>query len=171
VQRTRLNAVAALEEYEKQPSQDPKRLKQLLKEVIIILFHSVQPPDRVGVIRRLRLQATLIEDGEGYNIDLTRFKHKTSKFYGPCITSVSPMIVPVLKKYIEAVQWDLMGGGGGSRAGAGGGGEDAEGGGGGGGADNGRDDDQGCQWYLFHHHNDPLRPHETSAWSKVSPCN
>jgi hypothetical protein len=49
VQRTRLNAVAALEEYEKQPSQDPKRLKQLLKEVIIILFHSVQPPDRVGV--------------------------------------------------------------------------------------------------------------------------
>ena len=48
------------------------------------------------------------------------------------------------QKYIEAVQWDLMGGGGGSRAGAGGGGEGAEGGGGVGGADNGRDGDQGC---------------------------
>ena len=84
VQRTRIAACQALEEYEEQASQDPKRLKQLLKDVLVVLFHSITPPDRVGVIRRLRFGATLVEDGDGFNIDLRRFKHKTR--HTPAIT-------------------------------------------------------------------------------------
>jgi hypothetical protein len=52
VQRTRIAACQALEEYEEQASQDPKRLKQLLKDVLIVMFHSVQPPDRYNAARR-----------------------------------------------------------------------------------------------------------------------
>ena len=58
--------------------------------------HAVTPPDRVGVIRRLRVGATLVKEGTGYVIDLTKFKHKTSKFYGPVKTSVSKLITPYL---------------------------------------------------------------------------
>jgi hypothetical protein len=46
---------------------------------------------RVGVTRRLRFGATLIEDGDGYNVDLTRFKHKTSKFYGIRLSDSTPV--------------------------------------------------------------------------------
>jgi hypothetical protein len=50
VQRTRVAAVQALEAF---TGDNAAALKQLLKEVVIILFHSIVPPDRVGVVRRL----------------------------------------------------------------------------------------------------------------------
>ena len=53
-----------------------KRL-QFGEDLLIICFHTVAPPDRVGVIRRLALGATLIRKGStGWTIDLTSFKHK-----------------------------------------------------------------------------------------------
>ena len=38
--------------------------------------------DRVGVIRRLAIGDTLIQSEGEWKIDLTKFRHKTSKFYG-----------------------------------------------------------------------------------------
>jgi hypothetical protein len=87
------------------------------------------------------------------------------------------MIVPYLKRYIDAIRWDLVEGGGtsgpgrsrgaaaaGEEAGTAGedGGEDGEDG------DSGDGEGDGEGWfYLFHHSNDVCRPHETSTWSKV----
>lgn len=75
----------------------------VLRDLLVILFHSVTPPgeltalratdepladpsdlvhqsaDRVGVIRRLCLNLSLCRDGEDWVIDTTRQKHKTSK--------------------------------------------------------------------------------------------
>ena len=65
----------------------------LLRDVLIIMFHSVTPPgiretstalhhpfltmrramsDRVGVIRRLRLNLSLVRSGEDWIIDTTK---------------------------------------------------------------------------------------------------
>jgi len=41
--------------------------------------------DRVGVIRRLAIGDTLIQAEGEWKIDLTKFRHKTSKFYGVCV--------------------------------------------------------------------------------------
>ena len=99
VQRAR---VKAIEEYNKLPKATPpaKRIKQL-NDLLCLLFHSLQPPDRVGcvhhlqrpilpfrrracpdrrVIRRLRFGTTLCKERDGsWVVDLTRFRHKTSK--------------------------------------------------------------------------------------------
>jgi len=54
------------------------------------------PPDRVGVIRQLQYDKTLVEDDDTgeYLIDLrdSRGLHKTSKFFGPTVTRI-PMRV------------------------------------------------------------------------------
>lgn len=75
----------------------------ILRDLLVILFHSVTPPgestalrpmesfadqwlrlpiaDRVGVIRRLCLNLSLCRDGADWVIDTTRQKHKTSKVH------------------------------------------------------------------------------------------
>jgi hypothetical protein len=62
------------------------RTKQLIcvSEALVICLLTIHPPDRCGVIRRLCVDETLKrrEDGTGFYIDLTKFKHKTSRFYG-----------------------------------------------------------------------------------------
>ena len=75
----------------------------LLRDVLIMLFHTVQPPDRVGVVRKLRLGHTLKRGGKhGYILDLTAPNaHKTAKFYGPTATSISKLIVPWLHRYLD----------------------------------------------------------------------
>jgi hypothetical protein len=94
VQRTR---VKCLEAYAALPRNTPpsQRVK-FLQDVLALMFMSITPPgevprmpgrsscaqahppthraDRVGVIRRLRIGSTLCEDGDGYVIDLTRFR-------------------------------------------------------------------------------------------------
>jgi hypothetical protein len=84
-----------------------------LNDLLVLLFHSITPPDRVGVrarrgskcmvrsnadvwgaslqvIRRLKLGTTLVRNGSGsYTIDLTKMRHKTSKCT-PSITCASP---------------------------------------------------------------------------------
>ena len=75
----------------------------LLRDVLIMLFHTVQPPDRVGVVRKLRLGHTLKRGGKhGYVLDLTAPNaHKTARFYGPTATSISKLIVPWLHRYLD----------------------------------------------------------------------
>lgn len=78
----------------------------ILEDVLIICFHTVMPPDRVGVVRRLSIDETLKKraGSEHYYIDLTNFKHKTAKFYGPSMTPISEVITPFLQKFMDATQ-------------------------------------------------------------------
>ena len=83
-----------------------QRLK-LLRELLIMLFFSVQPPDRgvrrsqhthtcvirpypgliclfggrtVGIVRRLRYGQSIKPNGDGYDLDLSKMRFKNSKF-------------------------------------------------------------------------------------------
>ena len=50
-------------------------------------------PDRVGVVRLLRLGGSLKREGDGFVLDLTAMKlHKTSRFHGPSITTISNLL-------------------------------------------------------------------------------
>jgi|EP00966_Prymnesium_polylepis_P132042 hypothetical protein len=39
--------------------------------------------DRVGIVRKLRLNQTLKRSGDGFTLDMTSARYKTSRFYGP----------------------------------------------------------------------------------------
>jgi hypothetical protein len=69
----------------------PARKLQALKEWLIICLHTVQPPDRVGVTRKLRLNVTLKKEGGSYTLDMTQARYKTSRF---CALPSTPLHVP-----------------------------------------------------------------------------
>ena len=81
----------------------PARKLQALKEWLVISLHTVQPPDRVGVVRKLRLGVTLKKEGGSYTLDMTQARYKTSRFYGPSITSMSALLTEPLDAYLSAV--------------------------------------------------------------------
>ena len=78
----------------------------LLTDALVINLFTVMPPDRCSVIRLLSVMDTLKQekDNDNYYIDLTRFKHKTAKFYGPSMTPISPLITPLLKRFLGETQ-------------------------------------------------------------------
>ena len=73
------------------------------------LTDTVQPPDRVGVVRKLRLGVTLKKEGGSYTLDMTQARYKTSRFYGPSITSMSALLTEPLDAYLAAFQWETHG--------------------------------------------------------------
>ena len=105
-QDTRLEAIRRLEATTSR-TQRHERL-QLAEDALIISLYTVAPPDRVGVIRKLSWGNTLKRGGgTGFFIDLTAPRlHKTSKFYGPSMTSISKLVVPVLNSMLELQQGD-----------------------------------------------------------------
>ena len=58
----------------------------LLRDATAISLLSLVPPDRVGLVRKLRLGHTLKRREGGWRLDLTKQRdgHKTTRFYGPC---------------------------------------------------------------------------------------
>ena len=62
-----------------------------------------QPPDRVGVVRTLKLGSTLKRQPDGsYELDLREpGAHKTAAVFGAKLTTVSASITPSLDRYIE----------------------------------------------------------------------
>ena len=97
--------VKCLEAYNKLPATTTMQQKAAkLNDLLVLLFHSITPPDRyacaqadahnsrssltsslrtirsVGVVRRLRIGSTLVKQRNGsWIIDLSKFRHKTSK--------------------------------------------------------------------------------------------
>ena len=69
--------------------------KQALKEWVILALHTCAPPDRVGVLRRLRLGTTLKRSsGDGFVLDLTTARsHKTSRFQ--CAPPIRRSVLPL----------------------------------------------------------------------------
>ena len=86
-----------------------KKTAQLQRDWLIIALHTVMPPDRVGVIRKLRLGHSLKRCGDGFVLDLTSQRsHKTSKFYGPSCTTMTPLLNEPLSIYLSALQFDAV---------------------------------------------------------------
>ena len=57
------------------------------------------------MIRRLAFEDTLKKHTDGsWYIDVTAFKHKTSRFYGPSKTPISAKIQPFLEEWLESTQ-------------------------------------------------------------------
>jgi hypothetical protein len=82
------------------------RSKQLLavSQALVISLLTVMPPDRCGVVRRLAFGDTLKKRDGSYHIDLTSFKHKTSRYYGPSMTPISPRLTELLDTWLAMTQ-------------------------------------------------------------------
>ena len=113
VQQGRIKCLAAWAASARKPHAERQKL---LREVVAMLFFSVQPPDRgalhtprlpahmadvstdaapaalraVGIIRRLRFNQSVKANGDGFDMDLSHMRFKNSKFYGPC-AAASPL--------------------------------------------------------------------------------
>ena len=106
VQETRVKAIAA---YNALAIPTHKQRLTALKEAVMISFMSLLPPDRVGVVRRLRFKHTLVRRaGGGWRLDLSQRKdgHKTSKHYGPYCTALPDALTDVLNKLSDALELD-----------------------------------------------------------------
>ena len=61
------------------------------------------------MVRKLRLGVTLKKEGGSYTLDMTQARYKTSRFYGPSITSMSSLLTEPLDAYLDAFQWETAG--------------------------------------------------------------
>ena len=108
-----------------------------LRDACALSLLSLIPPDRVGCIRRLRLNHTLKRKaGGGWKMDLSKQRdgHKTSRFYGPFCASLPDALDGILDAYAAQFEFD------------------------------GPSDSDGP--YLFHPpHSKSDRPMEPSAWT------
>ena len=89
VQRVRVAAEEALSA----AKTDAEKLK-LACDVVVLRLLADQPPDRVGVVRTLKLGSTLKRKPDGsYELDLSEpGAHKTSSVFGATRTTVSASI-------------------------------------------------------------------------------
>ena len=81
---------------------DGAKLK-LVRDVTVLRLRADQPPDRVGVTRKLKLGATLKRKDDGsYELDLNDpGSHKTAAVFGVTRTTLNASITPWLDRYIR----------------------------------------------------------------------
>ena len=97
IQHVRVAAEAALAN----AKSNANKLK-LTRDVTVLRLIADQPPDRVGVVRTLKLGATLKKLDGSYELDLSEpGLHKTSAVFGATRTSINASITPWLDRYIE----------------------------------------------------------------------
>eukprot|EP00966_Prymnesium_polylepis_P123739 2861382-Prymnesium_polylepis.1 len=105
VQKARLEAVKR--------SEAKRGDLKLLRDAACLSMLSLIPPDRVGLVRKLRLGHTLKRaDGGGWRLDLSKQRdgHKTSKFYGPFAAKLPDELTPILDAYASALEMADVGG-------------------------------------------------------------
>ena len=75
-----------------------------LHDVCLLTLLTFQPPDRVGVLRKLQLGGSLIPAGDAvYKLNIaTPDAHKTAAAFGPTLTTMSRAVGVRIKAYIEA---------------------------------------------------------------------
>ena len=83
-----------------------------MRDCLVLSFLTCQPPDRVGVLRKMRFGATL-KRGEALvawllNLTERRGQHKTAKFYGPNVTTINPLIGLWIDKYVALLRFDRV---------------------------------------------------------------
>ena len=92
----RLKAVAQWKACRARDSAGLRRKAKLLQRAILVSLFTVLPPDRVGVIRTLRYDATLVQDDDlGWLVDLREHRdiHKTRWVARLPFGSCSPCII------------------------------------------------------------------------------
>ena len=77
--------VIAIQRYRQYKGGSRRKKAGLCRTALVVALHTILPVDRVGVLRRLCLDKTLVEDDLDYAIDLrgTREWGKTAKMFGP----------------------------------------------------------------------------------------
>jgi len=106
VQKARVKAMEKLGEAEWGTAAE-KRFA--LRDACALSLLSLIPPDRVGCIRKLRLNFTLKrKEGGGWKMDLSKQRdgHKTSRFYGPFAASLPDALNDVLSAYVRELEYD-----------------------------------------------------------------
>ena len=106
-QEARVKCLNALSAYK---GTDSKTKKQLLMDAIVLTIFTYGPVDRVGVIRKLRLNDTLVRGDDGsYSVDLTKAMrgHKSAKYHGGTKHKLPPPTWPLLDKLCRLTQFDL----------------------------------------------------------------
>lgn len=92
---------------------DRVQKQALLRDCLIMAFHTLQAPDRVGVVRRLRLGpggSLYKKPGEStYTVDISKMRHKTSRIYGPQISTLPLSIQPFVEAYEESLVFEPVG--------------------------------------------------------------
>ena len=83
----------------------------LLRDTTAISLLSLVPPDRVGLIRKLRFGHTLKRREGGWRLDLTKARdgHKTSRFYGPFAAALPDELTGVLNAYAAVLELEVDG--------------------------------------------------------------
>ena len=101
IQRVRVAAETALST----ATTNAKKLT-FTRDVMVLRLLADQPPDRVGIVRSLKLGTTLKRKPDGsYELDLREpGAHKTSAVFGPSCTTMNASITPCLDSYIELAQ-------------------------------------------------------------------
>ena len=103
-QEARIKAIEMWEDCEGSGSQeDAMRKAKKLRDALVIGFLTTQPPDRVGVIRKLKVYKTIRRVKGKWYIDLRDIgeTHKTSRFYGPSVQEVSHLLTDMLNEWVE----------------------------------------------------------------------
>ena len=99
VLQARVNAEAAFNAY---TGGSLTKKIALTRDVLVLRLHSDSPPDRVRVIRELKLGSTLKKTAGGYDLDLREEGlHKTSAVMGPSLTALPTSVVPWLELWIK----------------------------------------------------------------------
>ena len=104
--------VAAVKLYLAATERGKKQTLDLLRECLVLSFMTLQPPDQVGVVRRLRLGegGSLYKKKEDalYTVNLSTLKHTTSRFYGPSISSLPAAIGDWVSKYESSITFEIL---------------------------------------------------------------
>ena len=79
-----------------------------LRDVLLMALLTGQPPDRVGVMRKLQLGVTLLRNANGaYQLDLSSpTDHKTAAVFGPSRTTLSATVSTLVDDYVELASLD-----------------------------------------------------------------
>ena len=83
----------------------------MLMDAIVLTIFTYGPVDRVGIIRKLRLNETLMRGDDGsYSVDLTKAmrSHKSAKYHGGTKHTLPPPTWPLLDKLCQLTQFDLQ---------------------------------------------------------------
>ena len=90
---------------------DAARKKQLLMDAIVLTIFTYGPVDRVGIIRKLRMNDTLARGPDGaYSVDLTKAmrSHKSAKFHGGTVHKLPSPTWPLIDRLAQLTQFDLL---------------------------------------------------------------
>ena len=90
---------------------DPRRRKQVLMDAIVLTIFTYGPVDRVGVIRKLRINETLKRKEDGsWEVDLMKAmrSHKSARYHGGTTHTLPALTWPLIDELHRLTNFDLV---------------------------------------------------------------